>query len=105
MIAGPSEIVVLADETAKPNEIAADLLSQAEHDERAVSIFVTPSLQLALKVEEEVEKQLATLPRKTSHKSNSRLRCHLCDRYDEASDRCRKRISARTFRNYDGRAV
>ncbi|MBA2877299.1 histidinol dehydrogenase [Anoxybacillus ayderensis] len=64
MIAGPSEIVVLADETAKPNEIAADLLSQAEHDERAVSIFVTPSLQLALKVEEEVEKQLATLPRK-----------------------------------------
>ncbi|EMT45838.1 MULTISPECIES: histidinol dehydrogenase [Anoxybacillus] len=65
MIAGPSEIVVLADETAKPNEIAADLLSQAEHDERAVSIFVTPSLSLALKVEEEVEKQLATLPRKT----------------------------------------
>lgn len=64
MIAGPSEIVVLADETAKPNEIAADLLSQAEHDERAVSILVTPSLQLALKVEEEVEKQLATLPRK-----------------------------------------
>ncbi|GAH38846.1 unnamed protein product, partial [marine sediment metagenome] len=60
MIAGPSEIVVLADETAKPNEIAADLLSQAEHDERAVSILVTPSLQLALKVEEEVEKQLAT---------------------------------------------
>ncbi|SFA48540.1 histidinol dehydrogenase [Anoxybacillus pushchinoensis] len=65
MIAGPSEIVVLADETAKPNEIAADLLSQAEHDERAVSIFVTPSLSLALKVEEEVDKQLATLPRKT----------------------------------------
>lgn len=64
MIAGPSEIVVLADETAKPNEIAADLLSQAEHDERAVSILVTPSLQLALKVEEEVEKQLVTLPRK-----------------------------------------
>ncbi|MEK4127733.1 histidinol dehydrogenase [Anoxybacillus sp. FSL W8-0382] len=64
MIAGPSEIVVLADETAKPNEIAADLLSQAEHDERAVSILVIPSLQLALKVEEEVEKQLATLPRK-----------------------------------------
>lgn len=64
MIAGPSEIVVLADETAKSNEIAADLLSQAEHDERAVSILVTPSLQLALKVEEEVEKQLATLPRK-----------------------------------------
>ncbi|KFZ42515.1 histidinol dehydrogenase [Anoxybacillus flavithermus] len=64
MIAGPSEIVVLADETAKPNEIAADLLSQAEHDERAVSILVTPSLHLALKVEEEVEKQLASLPRK-----------------------------------------
>jgi histidinol dehydrogenase len=64
MIAGPSEIVVLADETAKANEIAADLLSQAEHDERASSILVTPSMKLALEVASEVEKQLETLPRK-----------------------------------------
>ncbi|QHC05328.1 histidinol dehydrogenase [Anoxybacillus sp. PDR2] len=64
MIAGPSEIVVLADETAKANEIAADLLSQAEHDERASSILVTPSMKLALEVASEVEAQLETLPRK-----------------------------------------
>lgn len=64
MIAGPSEIVVLADETANVNEIAADLLSQAEHDERASAILVTPSMKLALAVASEVEKQLETLPRK-----------------------------------------
>lgn len=63
MIAGPSEIVVLADETALPNEVAADLLSQAEHDERASSILVTPSMELAEAVSVEVEKQLAILPR------------------------------------------
>ncbi|RFB13571.1 histidinol dehydrogenase [Bacillus sp. HNG] len=63
MIAGPSEIVVLADETALPNEVAADLLSQAEHDERASSILVTPSMELAELVAEEVEKQLSLLPR------------------------------------------
>ncbi|WP_453993863.1 histidinol dehydrogenase [Bacillus nitroreducens] len=63
MIAGPSEIVVLADETALPNEVAADLLSQAEHDERASSILVTPSMELAEAVSKEVEKQLAVLPR------------------------------------------
>ncbi|GMN99985.1 histidinol dehydrogenase [Parageobacillus thermoglucosidasius] len=64
MIAGPSEIVVLADETANVNEIAADLLSQAEHDERASAILVTPSMKLALAVASEVKKQLETLPRK-----------------------------------------
>ncbi|MFS0821973.1 histidinol dehydrogenase [Bacillus sp. 1P02SD] len=63
MIAGPSEIVVLADETALPNEVAADLLSQAEHDERASSILVTPSMELAESVAKEVEKQLSLLPR------------------------------------------
>ncbi|THE14094.1 histidinol dehydrogenase [Bacillus timonensis] len=63
MIAGPSEIVVLADETALPNEVAADLLSQAEHDERASSILVTPSMELAESVAVEVERQLLLLPR------------------------------------------
>ncbi|WP_339147793.1 MULTISPECIES: histidinol dehydrogenase [unclassified Sutcliffiella] len=62
-IAGPSEIVVLADDTARPNEIAADLLSQAEHDERASSVLVTTSSTLAEKVVQEVEQQLSTLPR------------------------------------------
>lgn len=63
MIAGPSEIAVLADDTAFPDEIAADLLSQAEHDPLACSMLVTPSEQLAKKVAEEIEKQLNTLPR------------------------------------------
>jgi histidinol dehydrogenase len=64
MIAGPSEIAVLADNTAKPNEVAADLLSQAEHDARACSVLVTPSQELAEAVADEVEKQLAVLPRR-----------------------------------------
>ncbi|WHY91181.1 histidinol dehydrogenase [Neobacillus cucumis] len=64
MIAGPSEIAVLADETARAEEIAADLLSQAEHDPRACSVLVTPSQRLADEVSLEVEKQLALLPRK-----------------------------------------
>lgn len=64
MIAGPSEIVVLADETARPEEVAADLLSQAEHDERASSVLVTSSSSLADQVKADVAKQLKTLPRK-----------------------------------------
>ncbi|WP_102344903.1 histidinol dehydrogenase [Bacillus sp. Marseille-P3661] len=64
MIAGPSEIVVLADEHANPAYIAADLLSQAEHDVRASSVLVTSSMELAEKVALEVENQLATLPRR-----------------------------------------
>ncbi|MYL34027.1 histidinol dehydrogenase [Pontibacillus yanchengensis] len=64
MIAGPSEIVVLADDTAKPDEVAADLLSQAEHDERSSSVLVTTSETLAKAVAEEVDKQLEQLPRK-----------------------------------------
>ena len=62
MIAGPSEIVVVADETGNAKYIAADLLSQAEHDERATAICITTNMELA-KVEKEVERQLETLPR------------------------------------------
>ncbi|MGD6990917.1 histidinol dehydrogenase [Sutcliffiella horikoshii] len=62
-IAGPSEIVVLADETAHADEIAADLLSQAEHDELASSVLVTTSASLAEQVAKEVEEQLSSLPR------------------------------------------
>jgi histidinol dehydrogenase len=64
MIAGPSEIGILADDTARANEIAADLLSQAEHDTRACAILVTTSRVLAEDVQSEVHKQLAQLPRK-----------------------------------------
>ncbi|KAA9002351.1 histidinol dehydrogenase [Paenibacillus spiritus] len=62
-IAGPSEIVVLADDTAEPAYVAADLLSQAEHDEMASALLVTPSQRLADQVAAEVERQLAALPR------------------------------------------
>ncbi|RAS74803.1 histidinol dehydrogenase [Priestia endophytica] len=63
-IAGPSEIVILADESAHPDEVAADLLSQAEHDRLASSILVTHSEELAYRVQKEVEQQLKTLPRR-----------------------------------------
>lgn len=64
MIAGPSEIAILADDTARAHEVAADLLSQAEHDARACSVLVTPSRALAEVVSAEVDKQLEVLPRK-----------------------------------------
>ncbi|MBO5036009.1 MAG: histidinol dehydrogenase [Clostridia bacterium] len=63
MIAGPSEICVIADENAPEKYVAADLLSQAEHDELASSILVCFSEEKAKKVEEELEKQIAMLPR------------------------------------------
>ena len=63
-IAGPSEILVLADETANPKFVAADLLSQAEHDEMASAILITTSQELAAKVSEEVDKFVAQLSRK-----------------------------------------
>ena len=62
-IAGPSEILVVADETANPRYVAADLLSQAEHDELASSILVTTSNELAQAVSEEVDKFLLELSR------------------------------------------
>jgi len=64
-LAGPSEIVVLADETADPEYVAADLLSQAEHDELASAILVSTSKRLAEYVAAEVERQLSELPRET----------------------------------------
>ena len=62
-IAGPSEILVLADETANPRYVAADLLSQAEHDEMASAILITTSEDLAQKVSKEVDKFVAELSR------------------------------------------
>ena len=63
-IAGPSEILVLADETANPRYVAADLLSQAEHDELASAILVTTSMELAEKVSAEAEAFVQQLSRK-----------------------------------------
>jgi len=77
MIAGPSEILVVADETAKPAFVAADLLSQAEHDRLATAVLLTTSRALAENVSAEVERQLKTLPReeiaRVSIENNGRI--------------------------------
>ncbi|MDQ2954884.1 MAG: histidinol dehydrogenase [Pseudomonadota bacterium] len=64
MIAGPSEVLILADHEGNPDWIAADLLAQAEHDEAAQAILITSSAKLADAVQKAVDAQLATLPRK-----------------------------------------
>ena len=64
MVAGPSEVLVLADDSANPRYVAADLLSQAEHDKLAAAMLVTDSLELAKAVQLELERQLAALPRR-----------------------------------------
>lgn len=63
MIAGPSEILIIADGASDPRHVAADLLSQAEHDRQAAAVLVTESEALAQAVQQEVERQLVTLPR------------------------------------------
>jgi len=77
MIAGPSEICVVADDTAVPSFVAADLLSQAEHDERATAICITTSEKFGEQLQEEVGKQTETADRKTiieqSIKDNGRI--------------------------------
>ncbi len=64
MIAGPSEILILADETAEPSYLAADLMSQAEHDKLASSILITTSKEIAQKTKEELARQVQTLSRR-----------------------------------------
>ncbi|HIV19195.1 MAG TPA: histidinol dehydrogenase [Candidatus Merdivicinus intestinigallinarum] len=64
MVAGPSEILVLADETANPKYVAADLMSQAEHDKLASAILITTSRKLAEETKAELERQVETLSRK-----------------------------------------
>jgi histidinol dehydrogenase len=63
MIAGPSEITILADATANPEQLAADMLSQAEHDPLAAALCITPDAQLATKIKVALARQLAGLPR------------------------------------------
>lgn len=64
MLAGPSELFILADESGRADYLAADLLSQAEHDPRSISGLITTSVKLAREVKKEVEDQLQDLPRK-----------------------------------------
>jgi histidinol dehydrogenase len=63
MLPGPSEVLVLADDTARPDLVAADLLSQAEHQADSVVLLMTPSSALAAAVDREIERQLSSLPR------------------------------------------
>jgi histidinol dehydrogenase len=74
MVAGPSEIVIISDGKTSPAFVAADLISQAEHDEMALSILITPSEVFARKVEEEVQKQLLTLKREKIARKSLRQR-------------------------------
>lgn len=77
MIAGPSEILVVADGDSNPRHLAADLLSQAEHDKMASAVLVTDSAELAREVQAEIERQLPQLPRaaiaRTSIDNNGKI--------------------------------
>ena len=85
MPAGPSEVAVLADETANPAYVASDLLSQAEHGIDSQSILITTSEELINAVQEKVEKQLSVLPRKEiTEKSLSHSKLILVSSIDEA---------------------
>lgn len=77
MIAGPSEILVVADSTCNPKFVAADMLSQAEHDKMAAAVLVTDSYEFAQAVNEELERQIPALPRaeiaRTSIDNNGKI--------------------------------
>ncbi len=86
-LAGPSEILVVADDQASPAVVAADLLSQAEHDEDAYALLVTLSNEKALAIADELERQLQALPRRemaaTSLRNNGA--CFVADDLEEAA--------------------
>ena len=88
MIAGPSEILIVADENANPRYVAADLMSQAEHDKLASSILITTSKDLYEAVEKELAIQVETLERKEIIKEslNSFGKVIICDSIDECID-------------------
>ncbi len=101
MIAGPSEIVVLADDTAVPKEVAADLLSQAEHDTLSSSVLVTDSRKLAEAVSDEVNKQLQTAPRRNRRSVDQGSRPHLYYGIDGRCSGHGECAGTRAFRNHD----
>jgi histidinol dehydrogenase len=89
MLAGPSELVVLADRTADPATVAADLLAQAEHDDDALPLLVTAHADLVGEVEAELERQLETLPTaQTARNALSNGGAIVCDSMDEAVAAC-----------------
>ncbi len=88
MIAGPSEILIVADETANPKFLAADLMSQAEHDKMASAILLTTSFTVANKTVEELERQMQTLSRREiiEQSLNDFGAIIVCNDLDEAVD-------------------
>lgn len=78
MIAGPSEILIIADETAYPEFVAADLLSQAEHDEQAVPVLITPSEDLAREVVNKIQEQKQHLKRQSIIDVSLAEKCRIC---------------------------
>ena len=92
MIAGPSEILIVADSSADPVFVAADLLSQAEHDEDAISILVTPDESLAKEVQKELKSQVKTLNKKAIAEASLDNNCYLfvTDTIEEAVNMANK---------------
>ena len=92
MIAGPSEILIVADSSANPVFVAADLLSQAEHDEDAISILVTPDDSLAAEVQKELKNQVKTLNKKAIAEASLGNNCYLfvTDTIEEAVNMANK---------------
>lgn len=92
MIAGPSEILIVADSSANPVFVAADLLSQAEHDEDAISILVTPDESLAKEVQQELKSQVKTLNKKAIAEASLDNNCYLfvTDTIEEAVNMANK---------------
>ncbi|MEO1511348.1 MAG: histidinol dehydrogenase, partial [Planctomycetota bacterium] len=87
MLAGPSEVLIIADDSADAGTLAADLLAQAEHDDDAAAILVTTSRDLADAVEAELAAQLETLPTATvARRALQNSFCVLCDAIDQAID-------------------
>lgn len=88
MIAGPSEILVVADKSANPKFLAADLMSQAEHDKRASSILLTTSFDIAEQTAAEIERQIETLERKEiiEQSLNDYGEIIVCENLDQAID-------------------
>ncbi|MEJ7603845.1 MAG: histidinol dehydrogenase [Kofleriaceae bacterium] len=87
-IAGPSEVLIIADAAANPAWIAADLIAQAEHDREACAVLVTTSAELALRVDQELVRQLSDLPRReiAEHALVTHGAAVLVDTIDEAID-------------------
>ena len=93
MVAGPTEVFIIADKTANPSWVAADLLAQAEHDIVAQPVMATDSEEVAKAVAEEIEKQLSTLPtRETAEQSIKNCgRIILCKNLEEAAEAANKK--------------